>query len=135
MKIFPLIFLVCCSWFAPAMSQAHTQLTASNPTDGAVLPESPATIELTFSEDVQLLRLVIAGKNAGEVVTGFKPSAITQTLFSVSMPVLTQDTFTVSWAVLGKDGHRVEKSFSFTVDTSALSTTAPAAQSPTAHGH
>jgi methionine-rich copper-binding protein CopC len=117
------------------MSQAHTQLTASNPTDGAVLPESPASIELTFTEDVQLLRLVIAGKNAGEVVTGFKPSAISQTLFSVSMPVLTQDTFTVSWAVLGKDGHQVEKSFAFTVDTSALPTTAPAAQSPTEHGH
>jgi copper resistance protein C len=135
MKIFPLIFLVCCSWLAPCVSQAHTELVASNPIAGAVLPESPATIELTFSEDVQLLRLVIADKNAGEVAIGFKPSAVSQPLFSVSMPVLTEDTFTVSWAVLGKDGHRVEKSFSFTVDTSALPTSAPAAQSPTAHSH
>src|SRR3954469_4774947 len=35
---------------APLTSQAHARLVRSNPTDGAVLPNSPRQIELWFNE-------------------------------------------------------------------------------------
>ena len=49
---------------------AHASLIASDPTDGALLARSPATLPLTFNEPVEPLTIRIVDESgAGESVT------------------------------------------------------------------
>jgi copper resistance protein C len=131
-----LALLGVCSVISPA-ALAHTDLASSSPIDGAVSNSAPPAIELNFNGDVQLLKLQIAGSNTGEVASAFKPSAAKQQSFVVALPALVEDTYTVNWTVLGADGHRVEKSFTFTVDAAAREQagSTPAATSHAEHAH
>lgn len=97
---------------------AHTKLIEANPVDGAVLTEAPATLDLTFSTEVQLLKLELAN-DAGAVQTDFAPSASKSQTFSITLPPLEPAAYAVSWTILGADGHRVEGSMGFLVDATA----------------
>jgi methionine-rich copper-binding protein CopC len=98
--------------------RAHTHLEAAVPADGAVLKAAPAAIELTFGEDVQLLKVEVAGAS-GPVALDFAPSATATKTFSLALPALAPSAYTVNWTVLGADGHRVDGHFAFTVDPAA----------------
>jgi copper resistance protein C len=133
MKFLKAIFLA--SWLAPTVLLAHTELTASTPANGAVINQAPKTLDLTFGEPVQLLKLAITDSSKSVVATTFTPTAATQVVFSVSLPLLKAGTYNVSWTALGDDGHRIENSFTFTVDAQAAESIGPAPTSPTDHKH
>lgn len=115
---------------ASGLLRAHTHLETSVPADGAVLSEGPATLELSFGDEVQLLRLGFTVVTATDdtVKPDFQPSATAAKTFSIPLPALASGAYTVSWTVLGADGHRIEGHFSFTIDPAAAasaSATAP----------
>ncbi len=101
-----------------AQAWAHTALTSSNPAEGASLEAAPKTIEMSFTEDVKLLRVVLT-QEENEIDIDFKPITAAAASFSVQVPELSIGTYSVSWTVLGEDSHRVNGSFSFGVGTAA----------------
>jgi copper resistance protein C len=117
---------------ASAWLHAHTGLETASPADGAVLKASPEALELTFSGDVQLLKLDVANAAGAAQETGFAAAATAAKTFSVTLPALAPAAYTVSWTVLGADGHRVEGNFGFTVDPAATESAGTAGEH---HGH
>lgn len=102
--------------FLAASSFAHTGLDSSIPTDGAMLMESPKTVELDFTADVNLIKFEIVKKMDGTAVeVDFTPSATANSYFSVPMPELAMGHYQVNWSLLGGDGHQIEGSFDFMV--------------------
>ena len=97
----------------------HAALSGAVPADGAVLNESTKTLDLTFNEDVRLLKVSVTGKQNQEVDIDFAPSSREARQFAVAIPALEEGSYTVNWTILGSDSHRVENSFSFTVDAAA----------------
>ena len=101
-----------------AQAWAHTALSSSNPAEGTSLEAAPKTIEMSFTEDVKLLRVELSqGKN--EIDIDFKPVTTAAASFSVQLPELSNGTYSVSWVVLGADSHRVDDVFSFGIGVSA----------------
>lgn len=123
------------SSLVPTVLLAHTELKASNPANGAVVNKSPENIKLSFSEDVQLLKLVITDSSKKAVPIAFSPSAATQEAFTVVLPALKEGAYAVKWTALGDDGHKVEHSFNFTVDAHATESAGMASESHAEHKH
>jgi methionine-rich copper-binding protein CopC len=98
---------------------AHTKLVESSPVDGDVLADAPQTLELTFSTDVQLLKLDIANADGAAQLANFAASANKSRTFSIALPELGPSAYAVTWTILGADGHRVEGSMGFLVDATA----------------
>lgn len=125
MLLLPLLLL------GSTLLQAHTALKEALPADGAVLNVAPTTLELGFSEEVQLLKVDVSAAGTAQDI-GFKPSAAAARTFSLPLPALRPAAYTVNWTILGADGHRVEGTLGFTVDPAA----AAAAGATDAHqGH
>lgn len=98
---------------------AHTTLVEASPVDGDVLTEAPAKLELTFSTDVQLLKLELANDAGVAQKTDFTASANAAKTFSIALPPLEPAAYAVTWTIVGADGHRVEGNMSFLVDATA----------------
>ncbi|MQM27415.1 copper resistance CopC family protein [Glycomyces albidus] len=106
-----------CVLATAAPASAHAALTGTDPEDGAVLAEAPAEVSATFSE-------ILDGPSTEIAVTD--PSGA---LVDVADPVFDGDTFTqpmlytepgeytVAFRVISEDGHRVDDSLEFTVES------------------
>lgn len=103
---------------ASSQAWAHTALVSSKPLEGSSMEAAPKTIELSFTEDVKLLRVVLTHEE-NEIDINFKPITVSAAKFSIEIPELSNGTYSVSWAVLGGDSHRVNGDFSFGIGTSA----------------
>ncbi len=112
--------LVPALWLVASMVQAHTELKSATPANGAVLNHAPVTLDLAFSEPVQLLKLNIADGSGAVVATGFKATADSQKVFAIALPAMAPAVYNASWTIVGKDGHRVEGKLGFTVDPNAV---------------
>jgi methionine-rich copper-binding protein CopC len=93
---------------------AHTALSASQPADGETV-SAPAALTLDFAAPVSLLVLSVTG-NTGEVDIGFAPRAEASPQHKIALPTLAAGRYTVDWTIVGADGHKISKSFSFTVE-------------------
>jgi copper transport protein len=96
-------------------ASAHAALVSTDPVDGAVLPDRPAALTLTFNEPVQVidegLRLfnssgsfiVIEGRNVGNAI-------------SVPVPGETSEgSYILSWRVISADGHPIAGTLGFAI--------------------
>ena len=93
---------------------AHTALSEAMPADGAMVMEAPENLQLSFTEEVRLLKAaVMLGEE--EIDIEFKPSATAAKQFTVALPKLENGHYTVAWSVMGADSHRVEGKLSFMV--------------------
>jgi len=114
-------------------AQAHARFLASEPANGSTLTTAPASVRLTFNEDVLAgsakLRLDgPAGAAAvGEVVVR------TTTVAAALPPDLGSGTYTVTWRVTSADGHPISGAFRFTLTLPAAASS-PASASPSAEG-
>lgn len=108
---------------------AHTALKEAMPADGAVVNKAPTALELTFTEDVQLLKLELTNADGAVQPLDFKASATAAKTFSIALPALAPAAYDATWTILGKDGHRVEGKLGFTLDPQAQET------SGNAHAH
>ena len=113
------VLLVSGVALSAAQVLAHTKLDSAVPADGAVLREAPATLELGFSENVQLLKLDIMTDDEVAQDIGFTPDATAAKTFSIQLPPMEPEAYLVNWTAIGADGHRVEGSLSFLVDQTA----------------
>jgi len=105
---------------APA-AEAHDQLISTDPPDGAVLDTAPASVGLTFSEDVLDISttVVVAGPDGSVPTT----ASVDGTTVTAPLPAdLPDGAYTVTWRVVSSDGHPVQGSFGFTVQAAGPGT-------------
>ncbi len=103
---------------APAPAHAHDSLISSDPADGATLETSPEQITLTYSADVLEVSPVVqmSESDSGEPVE-LTPVIDGPTVTAEIPEPLAAGTHTVQWRVVSSDGHPIEGSFTFTVET------------------
>ena len=111
-------------------ASAHAELVSSTPANGAQVERAPATVEMRFTEAVNLIpggvRLV---DDKGATVRTSEPAVAGHTV-AWRMPAdLPAGSYVVSWRVVSSDGHPVAGAFSFGIGTPAL---AVAGNAPTA---
>ncbi|WP_027153105.1 copper resistance CopC/CopD family protein [Mesorhizobium sp. WSM2561] len=99
---------------APGQAFAHAALVTTEPTDGAVLAQSPAQFSLTFSEPVSPLMLTFVRPDGTPVpLTSFRLNG--QTLDIDNPQRLGSGTHVLSWRVISADGHPVGGSVLFSI--------------------
>lgn len=113
-------------------ASAHSALTSSTPTDGAVLEQAPATIDLVFNQSISKNFAEVAVLSTeGEPVQVSAP-AVTGAQVSVKVQTaLGSGAYTVNYRVVSADGHPITGQVAFSV---APSSSAPTASVPSATG-
>ncbi|MFI1283221.1 copper resistance CopC/CopD family protein [Streptomyces sp. NPDC020858] len=119
---------------AASPATAHAALTASDPTDGAVVATAPAQVTLSFSEQVAMgddsIRVLDPqGKrvDTGELRDMCSGNTIRYgTALHAGLP---NGTYTVAWQAVSADSHPISGAFTFSIGApSATDVTLPAAQ-------
>jgi copper resistance protein C len=103
---------------APAAVLAHTELTLSDPADGAVLTEAPTEVVLTFSgeigEDGTFTVTDADGASVGE--GGVDLDVADRNILRGDVTITEPGEYTVTYAVAAEDGHPTEGELTFTFD-------------------
>jgi len=97
-----------------ASAQAHAELVAMDPAIGSTVAAAPASVTLTFGEDVQALgsAIVVLDSNGNAVQTG--DLGIDGAKISIALQPLTMaGTYHVNFRVTSADGHVVDGSETF----------------------
>ncbi|MFC3493327.1 copper resistance CopC family protein [Glycomyces rhizosphaerae] len=96
---------------------AHAALTGTDPEDGAVIAEAPAAVSASFSELLDGPSTEIAVTDpTGAVVEVADPTYDGDT-FTQPMLYTTPGEYTVAFRVISEDGHRVDDTLTFTVES------------------
>jgi copper transport protein len=124
-RLLPLLLLVALL-LPNGSAWAHAVLLATSPAADSAQPQSPAAIELTFNEPVQLLALKLLDSTGRDVTPGALPT-VTDGHVSWALPTaLSKGRYLVSWRVGSLDGHVVSGSFGFAIGEATL----PSAPAP-----
>ena len=113
-KIRILIFIA--SLFMAITASAHVGLKSSSPSASEVLYNSPEQLNLTFSNEVRLVKLQLQNAAGEYVDLEFKASANASAQFNYTLPKLKAGEYTVNWTVLGLDGHKMSDTLNFTLN-------------------
>ena len=102
-------------WSAGAAS-AHAELLGVTPADGSVVPDTPAVVEVRFSEAVSLTGGSARVLDPGAAVVSGEPrvdgSTITIPLGGQQLP---DGTYTVTWVAISEDSHPVSGATTFSI--------------------
>lgn len=118
------LFVVLVSTVGPAA--AHASLVSSDPKDGSSLDAEPATVSITFNEDVSTpAQLQVTGPD-GETLADADPTVdgrtVTQTLRTSGYA----GTYTIAYRVISADGHPVTGELTYDVTSGKQADQAPA---------
>jgi methionine-rich copper-binding protein CopC len=111
-----------------APASAHAALTGTDPEDGATVAEAPAEVSATFSEILDQASTEIAVTDPeGAVIDVADPSYDGDT-FIQPMLYTTPGEYTLAFRVISEDGHRVDDTIAFTVESIPAGLYAPGAE-------
>lgn len=86
----------------------------SSPVDDSILGSAPSSLDLSFDQPVQLVKLVLYTNERDWIDIDFRFDPRTGTEFSWPVPELEQlDYYSVSWAILDERDALVKGSFNF----------------------
>ncbi|PWS34129.1 hypothetical protein DFH01_26230 [Falsiroseomonas bella] len=91
---------------AAAPAAAHSELRGSVPAAGAVLDRAPESIELQFSERVQLTALRLR-RVGGQEIALPRRSIREATREVIALPPLEPGEYRAEWRIISADGHPV----------------------------
>lgn len=98
-------------------AMAHNTLTASVPSDQALLTESPDAIQLRFSDATYLEGIELTTLDGKNIPLEVEPTQTAARQFTIPVPALGNDEYRVAWVVVGDDTHEIKGEFSFKVDS------------------
>ena len=111
---------------------AHTELTGSDPTDGATLTAAPRTISLTFNEPLTdyAATIIVTGPDGQQYPTTepVVDGAVASTELGALGP---SGAYTVAYRVVSGDGHPVPGQLRFQLSAPAATSTAAPTTKPT----
>jgi copper transport protein len=134
----PAVVLLLSLIFAP-QAAAHARLQSSNPPAGAVVPQTPAMVQLTLSEAIspQFSQIQVLDRTRHDVSTG--PVAVDlrdpATMGVALQPGLPSGVYTVVWrAISAVDGHVTLGNFAFTIQVPGQAAAVAPAAAPESGG-
>ncbi|MEL6294627.1 MAG: copper resistance CopC family protein [Pseudomonadota bacterium] len=96
---------------------AHSKLSRSDPGNGSVVSVAPATLTLSFVEDIRLTRVSMTPGEGDAVDLDLSNVATFGREFDFDLPLdMTAGQHQVDWRGIGVDGHLMQGSFGFTVE-------------------
>jgi copper transport protein len=101
-------------WSA-GVASAHAELLGVTPADGSVVQDTPAAVEVRFSEAVSLAGGSARVLDAGATVVSGEPRVDGST---ISIPLggqLPDGTYTVTWVAISEDSHPVSGATTFSI--------------------
>lgn len=121
---------------------AHSELKSSNPTQGQVVAELPAQVELTFNQQIAPKFAAVAlgprgGATSSPLDVSVQGATVTATLTKDTSTKATPGRWRVSYRVTSADGHPIEGSVDFVLrppkpdPDQAPTTSSPATEIPT----
>lgn len=110
-------------WASPA--SAHASLVEATPAPGSVLTDSPAAIELQFTESVETNSGAIRVYNTDANRVDNAGVSVTGNTVRMALPSLPDGSYITTWRVISGDSHPIRGAFTFqvgeAVDQSATS--------------
>jgi copper transport protein len=105
----------------PGVLYAHLYLRSSSPDSGERLDTVPESIQLTFSEPVEipLSSIGLTGPEGPVAVGGLTAGDLREVVSAPILGRIVPGGYTVSWQAVGRDGHPVRGEFSFQVEEGA----------------
>lgn len=112
--------LLAAFFAAASPASAHAALTASDPTDGAVVATAPAQITLSFSEGVAMNgdSIRVLDPQGKRVDTGELRDLCSGSIIrygTALRPGLPDGTYTVAWQAISADSHPISGAFTFSI--------------------
>jgi copper transport protein len=116
------------------VANAHTVLVSAEPAANSRSPVSPTRVRLVFSEPLEpalaRVSLVTSDGRSTRLAAAGDPRDVHAIIAPLS--ALSPGAYRVAWRVVSADGHPVEGSYRFTVDTGTVPTDTAPAGVPTA---
>ena len=108
-------------------ASAHTELTGSDPADGATVITAPASVTLSFNEGVQdfALSVVVTGPDGTQYAAG-EPVADGTSVTTTVNPLGSAGIYTVAYRIVSADDHPVTGQVTFAYAPPPVATTSPA---------
>ncbi len=115
------VLLGLCYYFGQSyVTLAHAELVSSNPAPGQVLTEFPDEVRLEFNESISLgSTFTVFDREFKEIPISVEIDLNTDNIMTGRQVEITEPgVYTVQWLIISQDGHSIDGSFSFAVDTS-----------------
>lgn len=106
-------------------ASAHTVLVSSSPEKGSILESLPASISITFAENLLSIRnsnSISVLDEDGEEVSDGEVAIVGSTISKNLIASSKSGIFRVDYRAVAADGHVIQNSFSFTVTKNAVTT-------------
>ena len=140
MKSRVLLAMLVVMFLHPTQVFAHSSLVSAIPAKNAVLTEFPSEVSLTFNES--LLEIGNENPNKVEVVNSMGDllsgvAKVSGPVISVPVQITGNDEYQVSYRVVSADGHVIEGSYKFNVQSeiaTAVPISAPIEETPAEDG-
>lgn len=100
-------------WASPA--SAHASLVEATPAPGSVLTDSPAAIELQFTESVETNSGAIRVYNTDANRVDNAGVSVTGNTVRMALPSLPDGSYITTWRVISGDSHPIRGAFTFQV--------------------
>lgn len=94
---------------------AHTRIEQATPASGAVLGESPSTIEIKFKHAVRMTSVIVVHTTKAERKLAFEPATRTRVV-TIANPDLAPGRNELRWKALSDDGHVIGGSLTYVVE-------------------
>jgi methionine-rich copper-binding protein CopC len=132
----PIVVVVLSAFLAVPLAFAHAKFVSSVPAPGAKLTAAPASVTITFDDDLDpnATKISVLGPNGQAITSGATVVSTSATkVASVKVTGAGSGTYTVNWHAVADDDKGVtEGNFSFSVGAAASSAPAvSAAPAPT----
>ncbi|MCW8995769.1 MAG: copper resistance protein CopC [Psychromonas sp.] len=131
MKIFKIIAILSLLLLSN-LASAHSHLKLTFPEYGATLNKPPEELIFEFTSQVKLVRLKLTTQSGKAIKLERKPSKEFETTINITLPSLDSGSYNVKWMAIGKDTHKMEGDFIFTINASSM-TPPPAASGAAGH--
>jgi copper transport protein len=99
----------------PAAASAHAQVVALDPVDGARLPVSPASVSVTFNENVSLAPGGLRVIRSDGSLADFGDEVLAGPKVSQDIVPLSDGWYVLAWSIISADGHVVHGTATFAV--------------------
>jgi copper resistance protein C len=100
-----------------AAAHAHASLTQASPSAGSTMSVAPHEVILTFTERLEAAfsKLTVTDRDGTEVSQG--KVQVSDNTMRISLKPLNPGSYRVNWRAVSTDTHKIEGSFTFSVDT------------------
>ena len=111
-SVLPVLFLTV----GAAAAHAHATLASASPSVGSTVSD-PHEVILTFTERLEAAfsTLMVMDANGTEVSQG--KAQVNDNTMRISLKPLHPGSYRVNWRAMSTDTHKIEGSFTFSVDT------------------